>query len=74
MFDSVEEDEIFGKIMLKQHIHELQEKDQAIIGLISVGYRQEEVAKILGISRQAAGSAYRRILEFLRKKIEEDYQ
>jgi FixJ family two-component response regulator len=67
MFTPAQEDNILQGIMLATYVEKLPSKNRAVVCLIIAGFRQEEVARFLGISRTTIGEIYRHSINKLQK-------
>ncbi len=60
-----DENDVLEIVAAETIINKLSSRRRAIIALITAGYRQADVGKLLGMSRTSVGGIYRETLEYL---------
>lgn len=71
MLSNDEENTALEGVLLHKSVARLSKEECAILGLVCCGYSMAETANLLGISRTWTGVRYRRILEALRKDLQD---
>ncbi len=72
MLSSTQEDIILQNIRLHQAVETLDRRSQAVVALISIGFTQMQIARLLGISRTSVGNTYRKARRALREFVTQE--
>lgn len=69
-----QEEAMFERVFLENAVHDLPDKLKVVVAMNAAGYTQKECASVIGLTKAAVGSIFKKSLVRIREHMEKENQ